>query len=295
MKKLLALLKRHRFWLALIAVFLLLDAALGMVIRPFLIRSGRFVLNDYEVVRRDHPEEVWDKVFFGNSIVISAYREEESESGYVNLGIDYGVVTDLWDMVRKGTIEIGSELVIGLNDLTLYDKFETNPGYPWHRAWYEPYCYFERDRLRQLFTETVQLALTGSGPSWDHLGQERSYYYGSLSQAELDERGAASKYNDLPIEDFDENFRALGSLDAWCQKHGVRMRVVWMPVNPTFESTDSTLRVYERAKTFCEDAGVEFHDMSDALAPSCFYDVGHLNHEYGAYVFTREIEAWLLS
>ncbi len=73
-------------------------------------------------------------MFFGNSVVISAYMEDESSKGYVNLGLDYGVVTDLWEMIEKKHINIGSELVIGLNYLTLYDEFETNPTYIWHKS-----------------------------------------------------------------------------------------------------------------------------------------------------------------
>ena len=119
--------KKYSFLVLLLVVFLLLDFLISQVFTPYLIESGRFVLNDYELTSRDHPEEVWDKVFFGNSVVISAYREDVSESDFVNLGLDYGVVEDLWEMVDQGIIQIGSELVVGLSDLTLYDHFETNP------------------------------------------------------------------------------------------------------------------------------------------------------------------------
>lgn len=37
-------------------------------------------------------------------------------------------------MIEKKHINIGSELVIGLNYLTLYDEFETNPTYIWHKS-----------------------------------------------------------------------------------------------------------------------------------------------------------------
>ena len=154
--------KKYSFLVLLLVVFLLLDFLISQVFTPYLIESGRFVLNDYELTRRDHPEEVWDKVFFGNSVVISAYREDVSKSDFVNLGLDYGVVEDLWEMVDQGIIQIGSELVVGLSDLTLYDHFETNPTYPWHRAFYEPYCYFQRDRLRLFLEEQLVGVLTGN-------------------------------------------------------------------------------------------------------------------------------------
>ena len=92
-------LKKNSWLLVLLVAFAVLDLVVGAVFQPYLIRSGRFLLNDFELTRRDHPEQVWDKVFFGNSVVISAYREDVSQSGYVNLGLDYGVVRDLWEML----------------------------------------------------------------------------------------------------------------------------------------------------------------------------------------------------
>lgn len=287
---------RWRFPLLLAVFFLAMDFAASALLGPWLVSSGRFILNDYEIVRRSHPEEVWDKVFFGNSIVISAFLEDESESGYVNLGVDYGVAADLWDMLRKGEIRIGSELVIGLNDLTLYDKFPTNPAYPWHRKPLEPFLYFYRDRLKVLFTETAAQVFTGFSPEYGKYDtQERSYYYGSLSQNKLDEKAASSPYLSLPMEDFEENFAALDNIARWCGKNGVRLRLLWMPLNPDFQVPESTLAVKARAEAFCREKGLEFQDWSGALDRSCFYDFGHLNHEYGAHVFTKEIDPWLLS
>lgn len=294
--KMLNALRRWRFPLLLLVFFLALDFAASALLGPWLVSSGRFILNDYEIVRRAHSEEVWDKVFFGNSIVISAYLEDESESGYVNLGVDYGVATDLWDMLRKGEIRIGSELVLGLNDLTLYDKFPTNPAYPWHRKPLEPFLYFYRDRLKVLFTETAAQVFTGFSPEYGkYASQERSYYYGSLSQNKLDEKAASSPYLSLPMEDFEENFAALENIADWCGRNGVRLRLLWMPLNPDFEVPKSTLAVKARTEAFCQRMGLEFKDWSDALDRSCFYDFGHLNHEYGAHVFTKEIDPWLLS
>ena len=88
---------------------------LALTYNNFIVNSDYFVKNDFEITQYKHPEKVWDKVFFGNSVVISAYMEDKSSKGYVNLGLDYGVVTDLWEMIEKKHINIGSELVIGLN------------------------------------------------------------------------------------------------------------------------------------------------------------------------------------
>lgn len=293
--KFLSFLKRCRYLLLLLAAVVVFDSAVAALFQPYLINSGRFYLNDYEVTRRDHPEEVWDKVFFGNSVVISAYREDVSSSGYINLGLDYGVVEDLWEMVDKGIITIGSELVVGLSDLTLYDHFETNPTYPWHRDFYEPYCYFQRDRLRTCLEDTIVGILDGTVPAAPYKEQEKAHYTGSMSQADLEEKVATSPYSHLPIEGFRENLQALAKLADYCEKNGVRMRVVWMPLNPTLEVSEETRAVYDQAKAVCGEKGVEFLDMEDSLEAACFYDIGHLNYEYGAYRFTEAIDPWLQS
>lgn len=281
-------LKKNGWLLVLLGVFIALDLALSAVFTPYLIHSGKFVLNDFELTRRDHPEQVWDKVFFGNSVVISAYREEVSDNGYVNLGLDYGVVRDLWEMLQKGNIQIGSELVIGLSDLTLYDKFETHPTYPWHQDWYEPYAYFQRDRLRLTVENTLFRR------EWeDHSARQKIHYSGSMSSEELAAKIETSRYVNLPIEDFEENFACLSKVSDYCEKNGIRLRCVWMPVNPEVEISAETRAVYDRVAAICEEKNVEFLDLERALDVDCFYDIGHLNYEYGAYRFMEVIAPWL--
>ncbi len=285
--------KKNGWLIALVAVFIALDLLLSAVFTPYMIQSGRFVLNDFELTRRDHPEEVWDKVFFGNSVVISAYREEVSESGYVNLGLDYGVVRDLWQMIQKGNIKIGSELVIGLSDLTLYDKFETHPTYPWHQDWYEPYAYFQRDKLRLCLENSVR-ELAGKEPE-DHSDRQKIHYTGSMSSEELAAKIETSRYVNLPIEDFQENMSCLEKVADYCEKNGIRLRCVWMPVNPEVEISPETRAVYNQAAEICADKGIELLNLERALDVPCFYDIGHLNYEYGAYRFMEVIDPWLVS
>lgn len=286
-------LKKNGWLIALIAVVIAFDLLLSAVFTPYMIRSGKFVLNDFELTKRDHPEEVWDKVFFGNSVVISAYREDVTESGYVNLGLDYGVVRDLWQMLQKGQIRIGSELVIGLSDLTLYDKFETHPTYPWHQEWYEPYAYFQRDKLR-LFLENSVKELTGKEPE-DHSGRQKVHYSGTMSSEELMEKIETSRYVNLPIEDFQENMQCLEKIADYCEKNDIRLRCVWMPVNPEVEISAETRAVYDQMSGICKERGIELLDLERALDVACFYDIGHLNYEYGAYRFMEVIDPWLIS
>ena len=106
---------------------------------------------------------------------------------------------------------------------------------------------------------------------------------------------ANSQYSHLPIEDFQENLRDLGKLADYCASHGIRMRAVWMPLNPSLEVSPETRAVYDQAKAVCEEKGIEFLDLESALDASCFYDIGHLNYEYGAYRFMEVIDPWLRS
>ncbi len=293
--KVMRFLLRNNFIILLAASFFILDYGVSKAFQPYIETSGRFVLNDFELTRRDHPEPVWDKVFFGNSVVVSAYREEESANGYVNLGIDYGVVRDLLRLLRNGDIKVGSELVIGLNDMTLYDHFETNPTYPSNRLSLEPYSYFQRTRLRPFFEQTVKQLLTDYEPDMHTFAeQEKSHYFGSLSRAELDERVKNSKYMNFPITEFSENFKALKDIGEFCRDNGIRLRVIWLPLNPDFQIPESIAQVRERLKEVCAENSIELYDMENALPVGCFHDEGHLNYEYGSHVFTKEVDKWLV-
>ena len=109
----------------------------------------------------------------------------------MNLGLDYGVVTDLWDMLRRGHIDIGSELVVGLNYLTLYDDLETNPSYLWHRGTLEPYVYFQRDDLFQLCKDAAKAVL----------GREASGYGGVRALVRREEVPAGLELERATVED----------------------------------------------------------------------------------------------
>lgn len=232
-------LDKYLFFIGFLVVFLAIDILLSAVIPPYVISSGRFRLNDYEVTRRDHPEEVWNKVFFGNAMVVSAFREDVSESGYINLGLDCGVVADLWEMVQKDVVTLGSELMVGLNVLTLCDRFDTDPSYPWCRKFCEPYSYFDRERLAVLIRETGRQLLTGAERDYGiYSDQTKVFYSGAMPQAALEEKIAASFWERLPLSDFQENMDALARLADYCAEHGVRLRCVWMPVNPAVVSGD---------------------------------------------------------
>ncbi|MBQ3425909.1 MAG: hypothetical protein IJH37_02060 [Clostridia bacterium] len=287
MKKLAAL------TMAVLAVFVC-DIALTHT--NFIKNSDYFVKNDFEITERDHPEKQWDRVFFGNSVVISSYMEKESGAGYINLGLDYGVVTDLWEMLRGHYIDVGTDLVIGLNYLTLYDEFETNPTYIWHKPIYVPYAYFERDRFFPLIERGFNNLLHGENPlPFKYYGQEKHVYHGRLSDRALKDiyDSYSTNYYNLPKEKFEKNVEALAKVIEYCNDNGIRVRAVWMPWNTSLEMPQLMKDVRGMADAVFTKYGIEVLDLETTLAPECFYDTGHLNYDIGAPRFTELMDGWL--
>lgn len=246
---------------AIIAVVLMIAVSdLALTYNNFIKDSDYFIKNDFEITQNHHPEKIWDKVFFGNSVVISSYIEEQSQSGYINLGLDYGVVTDLWKMIEMRHINIGSELVIGLNYLTLYDEFETNPTYIWHKQPYVPYAYFERDRFYPLITDGFDKLLNGQNPlPFKYLPQEKHVYHGALSDSALDDtlKRYEEEFFNQPIEKFQNNLSALEKVIEYCNKNNIQVRAVWMPWNPKYEKPALSNEVRAAAEQIFNRYGVE--------------------------------------
>lgn len=262
----------------------------------FIVPSDYFVKNDFEITQRDHPEKVWDKVFFGNSVVISGYAEEMSNSGYINLGLDYGVVTDLWDMIRKRNVKIGSELVIGLNYLTLYDDFETNPTYIWHKKWYQPYWYFERDRFYPMISNGFSKLLDGKDPlPFAYARQKKAVYHGMVSESAMTQKLAEyeEEYFNLPLSAFEENMKALEKVIKYCRRHDIRLRAVWMPWNTKYEMPALLKNVKQQANDIFAEYDIETLDLEKEIPSEYFYDSGHLNYDIGTPRFTERLDSWL--
>ena len=296
MKKFVNFMKKGGFIACVLLLAFALDFALA---RSYWVRdSGYFWLDDFELTQRAHPEGVWDKVIYGSSELTSGYREDLSASGYVNMGMDYATITDLVKILEGGHITVGSELVLALNWGALCDIMDTNPTYEWHRAWYEPYFYFQRDRIAGLVTDTFKaLIRAGDFRTRSYLTQTKAYYYGGMSVPELEER--VTKLHELylsgGIADFEENLAALNDVFAFCENNGIRVRALWLPENPAVGLDSVDVEVREAARGVCEAAGVEFYDMTDALPAECFHDTGHMEYNTGAPVFTEVLDEWLLS
>ncbi|MCH5211561.1 MAG: hypothetical protein J1G06_00960 [Oscillospiraceae bacterium] len=288
--------KRVKIPLIILLIAALFASDLYLTHNNFIVNSNIFIQNDFEITQHDHPEKVWDKVFFGNSVVISAYIEDKSSSGYINCGLDYGVVTDLWEMLDKKYIRVGSELVVGLNYLTLYDDFDTNPTYIWHKKWYQPYAYFERDRFYPLVTDAFTKALKGDfSPPMTYKKQEKAVYHGKVSEAALADKFEEyqEEFFNKPIEKYSENLNALEKVIDYCNKNNIRLRVVWMPWNPIFEQPKLVKEVRTETDKILNKNNIETLDLEDKFGSEYFYDTGHLNYDTGSERFTKIIDEWL--
>lgn len=287
-------LKRNLF--IIITAVILIAADIFLTYDNFIVRSDYFVKNNFEITQYKHPEKVWDKVIFGNSVVVSSFMEDKSTSGYINLGIDYGVVTDLWDMIRKHNINIGSDLVIGLNYLTLYDDFETNPTYIWHKKWYQPYAYFERDRFYPLIENCFSNLLNGKDPiPFKYAEQEKSVYHGMVADQAMRAKLAEyeEKYFNLPLSAFSKNMEALEKIIKYCKHHNIRVRAVWMPWNTKYEMPVLLKNIKQQATDILSAYDIEMLDLETEIPMEYFYDSGHLNYDIGSPRFTERLDNWL--
>ena len=117
-----------------------------------------------------------------------------------------------------------------------------------------------------------------------------------MTDAELAEKVAEyeENYFCLPVSEYQENIEALDKIADWCEDHGVRMRVLWMPFNPDVERPELLLDLMQIVNDWCAQRSITVGDYSDQFERICFLDVGHLNDEVGAARFTEVIDPWLL-
>ena len=294
MRKTLDFLKRGGFLLLLAAV--LLGGEAWMRAADPVGHMTCIPRSDYEIIRRDYPDMTFERAIFGSSAVTASYIAGQNDTGYVNLGVDYGTVKDITEMLEKGLVTVTDELVLGLNNLSFLDSLPTNETYPWHREWYEPYLYFHRDRLNRLLTLGLDSVMDG-GPFFyaDTSGQQRTVYRGALSDEELQKSmdSMVERFGDVTLEDCRENFAALERLAAWCEERGVRLRGIWMPWNEKVEIYPAAQAIMDHAGQLLEELGVEVLDLTRAVPVQYFHDSGHLDYDTGAPWFTDLIDPWL--
>ncbi|HYE81360.1 MAG TPA: hypothetical protein VEG39_04230 [Clostridia bacterium] len=290
----LAFIKKNVFLLSLLVLF----AAADMTIAHFdpVNNLKIFYKNDLEKTRVLHPYKVWEKVFFGNSTVIASYMEDRSDSGYINMGINYGKLTDLDEILSRGLVTVSEDIVIGLNFFTLMDKLPTDPYYIWHRKIYEPYVFFYRDQFKKLIVDRVQTQLTGKPVNTRFSSLTRKeLYYGRLSEEKLRAKVKEyeSKYGNMRLSDFSDNINSLRNIISFCNRNNIRLRVLWMPWNRYYTPPAYVNSLKQEVNTILAENRIEVLDWSGRIDSVYFHDLGHLNIEKGAPLFTKEIEVWL--
>lgn len=254
--------------------------------------------NDYELIALEHPDMTFRRAVYGSSVVISGFMEERSRSGYANLGMDYGTIQDLMEMLDKGLLTVEEDLVIALNDSSFMDTMDTNESYPWHREWYQPYLYFQRDRLEAWVTKGVNNWLRGEkfiSIRWPD--QQRAVYRGALSDEKLaeSEKRIVGLFGDVTLEDCRENFAALDELAEYCREKGICLRALWMPWNGKTAVYPSAQAIMDEANARLARLGIPTLDLThDKVPDEWLYDMGHLSYEEGAPAFTDYIDPWLL-
>ena len=287
-------------WFIILTLIVFYAMDLALTLRAPVERSLYFQKNDFEKVIISHGGvKEFEKVLYGNSALISSYIEKRSDSGYINFGIDYGTVSDLWKMLNRRDLEVTRELVIGLNCFVLLDTLDTNPTYAWHRTALEPYVFFQRDRISPVLESMADNILNGDRvfSLTRHSSLNRTVYHGVMTDAELAEKNAVNQelFWWQGIESYAKNLRDLEKVIGWCEENGVRLRVFWQPWNSGVETPGNPALVAKRVNEILASRGVPVMDYSDSLPRKYFHDIGHLNYEYGAPAFTEVLDLWLLS
>lgn len=258
-----------------------------------------FPKNDYDITRIKHPEKDWDKVFFGSSVVVSSFIEEESESGFINFGIDYGTVSDIYNALDKGIVSIDSELVVGLNHIALLDTLPTNATYPWHKKWYQHYIYFKRDNIYPAVSSAFDNLLSLKSPTDGLATYENSQkflYYGTLTDEEIQVafNNMVDRFGGSTLNDCKDNFSDLKKLIKLCKERNIRLRFVWMPWNPDLPLYDFCDKMMAETNKILEENNIEVFDMTRQLERQEFYDIGHISYPDGAKTFTHELDEFLM-
>lgn len=289
----LSLLKRNRFVLALLALFLAVDALLAWW-NP-MASSRRFYKNDFVKTLYHHGWTSSGPVFFGNSSVTAAYMEDKSAHKLTEMGLSYGKITDLQAILEQGRYDIKDELVVGIDVHTMLDKLETDPTYPWFKKWYQPYLYAYRDYFRDSGEEFVRNLAKGSlayEPRWI----DKELYFGPKPDdwlrdkwADYDKRFGWMK----PQTDMRANLDAVQWVIDYARTHKLPLRVIWMPWRSGYEHPPYVAELKSLVNGMLQKAGVPTLDLMDRYPAGDFHDLVHLNREQGAPLFTKEVDAWL--
>ncbi len=287
-------LKRNYFIISVLILFVIVNAVLEIwdPVKKYTL----FYKNDLMRTEFHHPEEPWSKVFFGNSAVVASYDADKSDTGFVNAGIAYGKMTDLKRMLSGEHIRVTNELAVGLNFFTFMDELPTDKTYIWHKEIYEPYVYFYRDFIMKAVKTHGETLLQGEEIIVNEKQlYQKELYYGQFKPKELKQKQQEyiEKYGDLTLVDFEDNLKALLDVITYAEKNDIRLKFMWMPFNPAFQTPPYVEELKESVNKTLRDAGIDVVDWTDKYEIENFHDLGHLNVEKGRPLFTEEVAKWL--
>jgi hypothetical protein len=295
--------RKNGFVLMLVIVFLLIDAFAAW--RDPMTNSRRFEKDDFTKTLFHHQ---WDRsgpVFFGNSAVTGAYMEDKAQVPLVEMGMSYGKITDLREILQRGLYEPEEQLVVGIDVHTMLDKMQTDPRFPWSKPTYSPYMFYYRDYLQDAGGEWIRNFWAGIRrgeidfrtyePRWI----DKELYFGRKT-AELlkkDWERYEANYSWMQLGDMADNLNALDWVIGYAKDHALPLKVVWMPLNPdsAYPQPAYWKQLKERVNGVLKTNAIPVLDLSDAFKPDEFHDLVHLNREIGAPKFTSEVDRWLRS
>ncbi|GAA3412720.1 hypothetical protein ACFFNY_33190 [Paenibacillus hodogayensis] len=295
--------RKNSFVLLLVIVFALLDAFVAW--RDPMSVSERFEKDDFTKTLIHHQWQRSGAVFFGNSAVTGAYMEDKAKRPLVEMGMSYGKLTDLKEILQRGLYEPKQRLVVGIDVHTMLDQMQTDPRFPWSRPWYSPYLFYYRDYFQDAGSEWLRNAWTGarSGkldfhtyvPRW----MDKELYFGHepAEQLKKDLQRYEEHYYWMTLADMKDNLAALDWVVAYAQQNGLPLQVVWMPLNPdpAYPQPKYWQALRQSVNKTLQANAIPMLDLADAFKPDEFHDLVHLNRETGAPKFTSEVDRWLQS
>ncbi|GIP35643.1 hypothetical protein [Paenibacillus sp. J2TS4] len=302
--RVLSFIRKNGFVLGLLAAFLLTDLLVARW--DPLTNSMRFRKNDFTKTLSHHNWETSGRVFFGNSAVTGAYIEDQAEYPLVEMGLSYGKLTDLQQILDRSLYDFKDELVLGIDVHTMLDLMETDPTYPWNSKRYQPYLYEYRDYFKETGTGMLKQILTSLRQSkpeemfeywaWNdkmlYFGEKPAEGPGSKQEDWLKYE---QRYNYMRMPDFQKNLNALEWVIDYTQAHQLELKVVWMPYNPNYPLPGYMPELKAEVDRILSEHHIPVLDLLDRFEPQYFHDLVHINRELGAPLFTKEVDKWLLS
>lgn len=296
--------KKNSFVLLLLIVFVLLDSMAAYVWDP-MTHSRRFEKDDFTKTLFHHQWKRSGPVFFGNSAVTGAYMEDKAQRPLVEMGLAYGKITDLREILRRGLYEPQAQLVIGIDVHTMLDGMQTDPRFPWTRPWYSPYVYHFRDYFQDAGKEWIANAWTGLKQgvvdvrSYEPRWIDKELYFGKETMEQLykDKARYDANYNWMTLADMEDNLEALDWVIQYAEEKRLELLVIWMPLYPNSPIPHPPYwqPLKERVGATLQANQIPTLDLSDTFKPEAFHDLVHLNREVGAPQFTAEVDRWLRS